>query len=188
MIRLASGIDYVDLNFLGFPNIIATAVLHGPGRRRADRSRAVDEPAELRAALERKRHRGCATSRQILLTHIHLDHAGVTGTLVKENPAIEVFVHERGAPHLVDPSKLLASATRLYGQDMERLWGEFLPVPARAAARAEGRRDDRGRRARRSTSPTRPATPRITSATSTRRARIAFVGDTAGIRRGSGRT
>lgn len=65
----------------------------------------------------------------IALTHIHLDHAGATGSLLRRFPQIEVWVHERGAPHLLDPSKLLASAGRLYGEDMERLWGEVLPVP-----------------------------------------------------------
>jgi glyoxylase-like metal-dependent hydrolase (beta-lactamase superfamily II) len=67
--------------------------------------------------------------RALLLTHIHLDHAGVTGTLVKRWPDLPVYVHERGAPHLVDPSRLYSSAQRLYGDDMERLWGEMLPVP-----------------------------------------------------------
>jgi glyoxylase-like metal-dependent hydrolase (beta-lactamase superfamily II) len=66
--------------------------------------------------------------RLIALTHIHLDHAGATGTLAERWPAVEVAVHERGAPHLIDPSHLLASATRLYGDDMDRLWGEVLPV------------------------------------------------------------
>jgi glyoxylase-like metal-dependent hydrolase (beta-lactamase superfamily II) len=66
----------------------------------------------------------------LLLTHIHLDHAGASGSLVREHPHWKVFVHERGAVHLVDPSKLLASATRLYGADMDRLWGEFAAVPA----------------------------------------------------------
>jgi glyoxylase-like metal-dependent hydrolase (beta-lactamase superfamily II) len=67
--------------------------------------------------------------RALLLTHIHLDHAGATGTLAKRFPDLQVYVHERGAPHLIDPSKLLESAGRLYGDDMDRLWGEFLPVP-----------------------------------------------------------
>jgi glyoxylase-like metal-dependent hydrolase (beta-lactamase superfamily II) len=67
--------------------------------------------------------------RAILLTHIHLDHAAATGALVRRWPDLEVYVHERGAPHLIDPSKLLASAERLYGEDMERLWGEIVPVP-----------------------------------------------------------
>ena len=65
----------------------------------------------------------------LALTHIHLDHAGAAGTLVERWPDLEVWVHELGAPHLVDPTRLLASATRLYGEDMDRLWGKILPVP-----------------------------------------------------------
>ena len=67
--------------------------------------------------------------RALLLTHIHLDHAGATGALVRRWPELEVYVHERGAAHLIDPTKLLESAERLYGADMGRLWGEVLPVP-----------------------------------------------------------
>ncbi len=67
--------------------------------------------------------------RALLLTHIHLDHAAATGALVRRWPDLEVYVHERGAPHLVDPSRLLASAERLYGEQMQRLWGEIVPVP-----------------------------------------------------------
>jgi len=184
MNTLASGIDYVDLNFLGFPNIIATAVLQGPG------GVALIDPGpstslhNLRAALERAGIR-IADVRQILLTHIHLDHGGGAGTLVKENPAIEVYVHERGAPHLADPSKLLSSASRLYGQDMDRLWGEFLPVPSdRLRVLKGGETIAAGGRtlavaytpghASHHVSYFEPST------------RIAFVGDTAGIRRGTG--
>jgi glyoxylase-like metal-dependent hydrolase (beta-lactamase superfamily II) len=67
--------------------------------------------------------------RAVLLTHIHHDHTAATGPLVRRWPELEVYVHERGAPHLIDPSKLLASAGRLYGDQMERLWGEIVPVP-----------------------------------------------------------
>lgn len=67
--------------------------------------------------------------RALLLTHIHLDHAGATGELCRRYPALEVYVHERGAPHIVDPSKLMASATRLYGEHMDELWGAMVPVP-----------------------------------------------------------
>src|SRR5918992_3653799 len=67
--------------------------------------------------------------RALLLTHIHFDHAAATGALVRRWPDLEVYVHERGAPHLIDPSRLLASAERLYGEAMERLWGEIVPVP-----------------------------------------------------------
>jgi len=68
--------------------------------------------------------------RALALTHIHLDHAGGSGSLLERFPDLEVWVHERGAPHLIDPRKLLESAGRLYGADMGRLWGEVLPVPA----------------------------------------------------------
>jgi glyoxylase-like metal-dependent hydrolase (beta-lactamase superfamily II) len=67
--------------------------------------------------------------RALLLTHIHLDHAGASGALVRRWPELDVYVHERGAPHLVDPAKLIESATRLYGDDMKRLWGEVVPIP-----------------------------------------------------------
>jgi glyoxylase-like metal-dependent hydrolase (beta-lactamase superfamily II) len=67
--------------------------------------------------------------RTLLLTHIHLDHAGATGSLVERWPDLEVYVHERGVAHMIDPSRLIESATRLYGDDMDRLWGEMEPVP-----------------------------------------------------------
>jgi glyoxylase-like metal-dependent hydrolase (beta-lactamase superfamily II) len=78
----------------------------------------------LLAALERR------PPRVLALTHIHLDHAGASGSLIERFPDAEVWVHERGAPHLIDPGRLLKSAGRLYGAEMERLWGEVLPVPA----------------------------------------------------------
>jgi glyoxylase-like metal-dependent hydrolase (beta-lactamase superfamily II) len=74
---------------------------------------------------------GGETPRGLLLTHIHLDHAGGAGVLVRRFPELPVYVHERGAPHLVDPSKLLASARRVYGDEMDSLWGEFAAVPER---------------------------------------------------------
>ena len=67
--------------------------------------------------------------RALLLTHIHFDHAGAAGALVRRWPDLEVWVHERGAPHLVDPERLVASARRLYGDDFDRLWGEVVPIP-----------------------------------------------------------
>lgn len=66
----------------------------------------------------------------ILLTHIHFDHAGGTGSLMRRFPGLEVYVHELGAPHMIDPTRLWASAARLYGEDsMLSTWGEFVPVP-----------------------------------------------------------
>jgi glyoxylase-like metal-dependent hydrolase (beta-lactamase superfamily II) len=72
---------------------------------------------------------GPTEPRVLLLTHIHLDHAGATGVLCKRYPKLKVYVHEVGAPHLIDPSKLLKSAGRLYGDHMWELWGEVAPVP-----------------------------------------------------------
>jgi glyoxylase-like metal-dependent hydrolase (beta-lactamase superfamily II) len=69
--------------------------------------------------------------RALLLTHIHLDHAGAAGALVERFPDLEVWVHEKGAPHLADPSRLVASAERIYGDEMAELWGRVLPVPER---------------------------------------------------------
>ena len=76
--------------------------------------------------------------RGLLLTHIHLDHAGASGSLVKRFPDLRVYVHEVGAPHLTDPAKLLESAARLYGDDMDRLWGNVVPVPAENIVALEG--------------------------------------------------
>ncbi len=72
---------------------------------------------------------GGARPSAVLLTHIHLDHAGATGSLVERWPDLRVYVHERGARHLVDPTRLYDSARRIWGEDMDRLWGEMVPVP-----------------------------------------------------------
>jgi glyoxylase-like metal-dependent hydrolase (beta-lactamase superfamily II) len=125
---LATGVSYLDLQFLGRRHVIATAVIAG-----AREVALVDPgPASCLERLEHELHAqgiGLADVTHLLLTHIHLDHAGATGMLVARHPHIRVLVHERGEPHLVDPSKLLDSATRLYGNDMDRLWGKVLPVP-----------------------------------------------------------
>lgn len=70
-----------------------------------------------------------ASLRHILLTHIHHDHAGASGTLMKQFPDTQLYVHERGARHMIDPSRLVASAERIYGAIMDSLWGEFLACP-----------------------------------------------------------
>jgi glyoxylase-like metal-dependent hydrolase (beta-lactamase superfamily II) len=72
---------------------------------------------------------GLPDIRHLLLTHIHLDHGGAAGVLVREHPALQVHVSEVGAPHLVDPSRLERSARRLYGDSFDPLWGELAPVP-----------------------------------------------------------
>jgi glyoxylase-like metal-dependent hydrolase (beta-lactamase superfamily II) len=185
MTTLAAGLDYIDLQFLGHPGIIATAVLHGPsGVSLVDPgpSTSLDN---LRAALKAK-GMSLADVRHVLLTHIHLDHAGATGSLVKENPGIEVWVHDRGAKHLVDPTKLLSSAARLYQQDMDRLWGEFLPVPAdRIRVLAGGERIQASGRELDVAYTPGHASHHVSFFDAA--SRVAFVGDTAGIRRGDGR-
>jgi glyoxylase-like metal-dependent hydrolase (beta-lactamase superfamily II) len=181
MTTLAAGLDYVDLDFLGIPEIIATAILHSAS------GVALVDPGpsttleHLKGSLERK---GISLRdvRQILLTHIHLDHAGATGSLVRETPDIEVFVHERGAPHMIDPSRLIASAGRLYGQDMERLWGEFVPVPAgRIRVLKGGELITAGGRELHVEYTPGHAYHHVSFFD--RSTRVAFVGDTAGIRR-----
>jgi glyoxylase-like metal-dependent hydrolase (beta-lactamase superfamily II) len=129
MIALSTGVSYVDLNFTGIPRIIGTGVLHGPG------GVALIDPGpstSLPTLIETLGRGGIRFDdiTAVLLTHIHLDHAGGTGTLVRQRPDLRVYVHEKGAPHLVDPAKLVSSATRLYGDAMQRLWGEIVPVPS----------------------------------------------------------
>jgi glyoxylase-like metal-dependent hydrolase (beta-lactamase superfamily II) len=120
---------FIDLQFLGSPRVIATAILTG-----SDGVTLIDPgPTSCLATLEaglRDRGLGLRDVRSLLLTHIHLDHAGSAGTIAERVPGVRVYVHERGAPHMIDPSKLLASATRLYGDRMDLLWGAFQPVPA----------------------------------------------------------
>jgi glyoxylase-like metal-dependent hydrolase (beta-lactamase superfamily II) len=119
--------------------------------------------------------------RVLALTHIHLDHAGATGSLLAHLPDAEVWVHQRGAPHLQDPSKLLASAARLYGSDMERLWGEVLPVPPERLRALSG-----GERIGEITVAYTPGHASHHVCYLHERAGYAFAGDIAGVRIGSG--
>ena len=73
---------------------------------------------------------GAGDLHHIVLTHVHLDHAGATGHLVRDFPRASVYVHGDGAPHMVDPEKLVASTRRTFGEAHDRLWGQVLPVPA----------------------------------------------------------
>jgi glyoxylase-like metal-dependent hydrolase (beta-lactamase superfamily II) len=118
----------IDLLWTGRPRSIATALI-----RDGDFAALVDPgPSSslprLREQLEQLGS-GVDELQAIFLTHIHLDHAGATGSLVKENPGLRVYVHANGAAHLVDPRKLLESSGRLFGADRERLFGDFLAVP-----------------------------------------------------------
>src|ERR1700675_3604837 len=130
-------ISILDTNWVGRPRSIAAALLESDGHR------AIIDPgpeSTLATLYERLRARGLSVAQldAIFLTHIHLDHAGATGSLVRENPRLAVYVHKNGAPHMADPSKLLASAARLWGADLPRLFGETLPVPAENLRILEG--------------------------------------------------
>jgi glyoxylase-like metal-dependent hydrolase (beta-lactamase superfamily II) len=118
----------LDNLWMGKPHTIAAGLLESAGHR------AVVDPGP-GSTLETFRQQlqangiGVRDLDAILLTHIHLDHAGATGALVRENPRLAVYVHKNGAPHMIDPSKLLASAQRLWPNDLQTLFGEALPVP-----------------------------------------------------------
>ena len=119
----------VDLHHQGRPTIIGVGVLELPDGGIA----LVDPGPEARldalcAGLAALGH-SLRDVRAILLSHIHLDHATASGAIVREAPDAIVHVHAVGAPHMADPSRLLASAGRIYGDEMGTLWGEFLPVP-----------------------------------------------------------
>ena len=119
----------VDLKFRGHDLAIGTGVLEcGDGVALVDPGPTTCLRA-LRAGL-REAGFGLDDVRAILLSHIHLDHATASGTIVREVPEAQLYVHPIGAIHMIRPERLLASAGRIYGDEMETLWGEFLPVPA----------------------------------------------------------
>ena len=130
-------VSALDLNFLGRSGAIAAGLIEGPG------GLVLVDPGPsscldgLRASLARHGHR-LEDVDAILVTHIHLDHSGGVGVLARLNPRLQVYVHRRGAPHVVDPSKLVSSASRLYGDQMGQLWGEILPVPEASVHALEG--------------------------------------------------
>jgi glyoxylase-like metal-dependent hydrolase (beta-lactamase superfamily II) len=121
-------ISILDTNWVGRPHSIAAALLESDGHR------AIIDPgpeSTLAMLRERLHARGLSVAQldAILLTHIHLDHAGASGSLVRENPKLVVYVHDLGAPHMIDPSRLLASAQRLWPDTLHQLFGDTLPVP-----------------------------------------------------------
>jgi glyoxylase-like metal-dependent hydrolase (beta-lactamase superfamily II) len=130
-------ISTLDNLWVGQSRCIATAFLESDGYR------ALVDPgpgSTLERLYAQLQARGLTIRDMdaILLTHIHLDHAGATGALVRENSRLPVYVHKNGAPHMADPSKLLASAQRLWPKDLQRLFGVTLPVPAENLRVLEG--------------------------------------------------
>ena len=120
--------DPLDLHHLGNERVIGVYLLETEdGLALQDCGPSTCIPA----LKERLAERGLALTdlRHLLLSHIHLDHAGAAGTLVREHPGLQVHVSEFGEPHVVDPSRLEASARRLYEDEFDSLWGELAPVP-----------------------------------------------------------
>jgi glyoxylase-like metal-dependent hydrolase (beta-lactamase superfamily II) len=123
-----AGVRPIDLHHQGVERVIGAYLVEtSDGLAVFDCGPASALPA-LEAGL-RERGVGLADVRHLLLSHIHLDHAGAAGAIVREHPHIQVHVSAIGAPHLVDPSRLEASARRLYGSAFDELWGELAPVP-----------------------------------------------------------
>jgi glyoxylase-like metal-dependent hydrolase (beta-lactamase superfamily II) len=132
-----NSITTLDNLWMGRPRTIAAALLESDGHRSIVDPGPGSTLDTFRQNLQ-ARGIGVGDLHAILLTHIHLDHAGATGALVRENPRLAVYVHKNGAPHVMDPSKLLASAQRLWPNDLQRLFGEVLPVPAENLRVLEG--------------------------------------------------
>ena len=126
--RLTDKITAIDLQFQGRPEVIA-AYLFYDGSEAALIETGPTTTVE--TLLEGIQAAGVHLEelRQLIVTHIHLDHAGAAGVLVRRFPWLRVYVHPVGAPHLADPSKLLASAARLYGDKLDSLWGPVVAVP-----------------------------------------------------------
>src|SRR5436853_1683624 len=132
-----NSITTLDDLWMGRPRSIAVGLLESDGHH------AIVDPgpgSTLDTLHQQLRARGLGVGDldAMLLTHIHLDHAGATGALVRENPRLAVYVHKLGAPHLSDPSKLLASAARLWPDHLHELFGEMVPVPAQNLRILEG--------------------------------------------------
>ena len=123
-------LEPIDLWFSGRSRVIAVYLLEtraGPALFDCGPTTCFER---LKAGL-RERGLELRDLKHLLLSHIHLDHAGAAGVLVREHPGLRVHVSEVGAPHLVDPTRLERSARRLYGDSFDELWGELAPVPER---------------------------------------------------------
>jgi glyoxylase-like metal-dependent hydrolase (beta-lactamase superfamily II) len=137
MTEIAPGSSIVDLHFRGYTGAIASCLLEGNGELAVVDCGPSSCLPKLREGLA-ARGLGVGDLTSLLLTHIHFDHAGAASTLVRENPRLRVYVHSKGAVHMADPAKLLSSATRLYGDAMQQMFGEFLAVPKDNLTTLEG--------------------------------------------------
>jgi len=126
---LAPGVFQLDLRFQGFAGAVAAYLIADGDTLALIETGPGSTLPTLRTAIAEAGHELSALT-HVVVTHIHLDHAGAAGAVLREAPRARFHVHPLGAAHMVDPSKLIASATRIYGADMDRLWGAFEPVPA----------------------------------------------------------
>lgn len=117
----------IDLNHGGLPGAISAYLILDPEPTVVDPGPATSLEALEAGLVEHGLDFG--SLHRVALTHVHLDHAGGTGHLVRENPELQVYVHEAGAEHLASPDRLVASTRRTFGEAHDRLWGEVLPVP-----------------------------------------------------------
>ena len=126
--RVAERVWAIDLGFQGWDQVIYAYLLAAPDELALIETGPTATLPALRAGIAAAGF-DPAQLRKIFLSHIHLDHAGAAGVIAREQPHVQVFVHPVGAPHLIDPSRLVSSAARLYGDRMDALWGEVAPVP-----------------------------------------------------------
>jgi glyoxylase-like metal-dependent hydrolase (beta-lactamase superfamily II) len=127
--QASDGIEVIDLRFMETPGVIASFVLPGEGGLTLIETGPATTLGHLEAGLRAAGH-DLSDIERIIVTHIHLDHSGGAGTIMREHPRIRLGVHPIGAPHLVDPARLLSSAARVYGDDLGRLFGDVVGVPA----------------------------------------------------------
>ena len=123
------GVSLIDLNFQGIPGVIGAYLLEGEGELALIETGPTSTLDALLAGLAAAGHEPGELT-HLMVTHIHLDHAGGAGALMQRAPNARLLVHPLGAPHMIEPSKLLASARRIFGDNMLPLWGEFTPAPA----------------------------------------------------------
>lgn len=119
----------IDLGFQGWDNVVFAYLLASPDELVLIETGPTSTLPNLRAGIMAAGF-DPAKLTKIFVSHIHLDHSGAAGVIVREQPQVDVFVHPVGMPHLIDPSKLVNSAGRLYTDRMDELWGEVAPVPA----------------------------------------------------------
>jgi glyoxylase-like metal-dependent hydrolase (beta-lactamase superfamily II) len=134
---MSTTITALDANWSGRPKSIAAALIESGDRRALIDPGPTSTLENVRSALEQ---RGLTIKAldALLLTHIHMDHAGASGSMVRENPRLAVYVHSAGAKHMADPTKLMASARRLWPDTLATLFGEMVPVPMQNLRVLEG--------------------------------------------------